>query len=63
MVGGLPLVELGLALEGTEDFSDWVGVASPFVEELPDAFAEAPLPEEAPLPLTVIRSTTLRLPA
>ena len=49
MVGGLPLGVLGLALVGTDPLG-WIGAAWPVGEALP-------------LPVTVMRSTTLRLPA
>ena len=49
MVGGLPLGVLGLALVGTDPLG-CTGVAWPLEESLP-------------LPVTVMRSITLRLPA
>src|SRR5436309_16125495 len=48
-VGGVPLGVLGLALVGTEPLG-WTGAACPLGDALP-------------LPVTVMRSTTLRLPA
>ena len=57
VVGGVPLVELGLALVGVEPLSGCGGVAWP--EPLLLLEGEAALP----LPVTVMRSTTLRLPA
>src|SRR3954465_6318700 len=48
LVGGVPLGVLGLALVGTEPFG-CTGAAWPL--------------EPLPLPVTVMRSTTLRLPA
>ena len=59
VVGGVPLVELGLALVGVEPLSGCGGVACPVPEPLLLLEGEAALP----LPVTVIRSTTLRLPA